>query len=210
MKTQTFKEIYAELIIRFGEDWETAEIEEKSYPFDASDLLKGNVKIDELFDGAYRIWNKNGLIYDNGTWATRKLTEAPEKWVVKKHLFGHPMWEKFKKWQCENVGNVGFDYKFYNKEHEFDDNLLCFKGHQLITLDQWAEFFLKEEPKAGEWCYFWDDIKHPVIRRYNRLNNTIALYKYIDESEGGWAFCRRLSDEAQVILNREIENIKAR
>lgn len=66
MKTQTFKEIYAELIIRFGEDWETAEIEEKSYPFDASDLLKGNVKIDELFDGAYRIWNKNGLIYGGG------------------------------------------------------------------------------------------------------------------------------------------------
>ena len=113
MKTQTFKEIYAELIIRFDEDWETAEIEEKSYPFDASDLLKGNVKI-ENYLMAYRIWNKNGLIYDNGTWVTRKLTEAPEKWVVEKDD-GHPMWENSKNGNVRMLGTSDLIISFTTK-----------------------------------------------------------------------------------------------
>lgn len=73
------------LIHRYGEDWETVKIKEKrptmiSRTRRLNDGLWG-VEISKEDDG-WNVWNKNGLLYCNGTWVER-LEESENKKNVK-------------------------------------------------------------------------------------------------------------------------------
>lgn len=68
-----FRELLNELEKRFGEDWQSAEIEEKGYPFSKVCISASAPSI-----RATTIRNKNGLIYHHGVWAEPKKKEIPE------------------------------------------------------------------------------------------------------------------------------------
>lgn len=213
MKTQTFKEFYQELLIRWGVDWETAEIEEKDYPFGMylRRDCEGRIQIAEDFGKRFGIFNCNGLIYFNGTWATRKLKEAPEKWVVEKNE-EHPMWGKCLNWLVENIYGSNFRGEkglYYFGTQGCSESLKAHTLSQYLTLDQWAEFFLNE-PKAGELHLFHDGDGEFSIAKFKEMNTRKGkeIYPFVDEHDHVWKYCDALSDEAQAILNREIKNIK--
>lgn len=68
-----FRELLNELEKRFGEDWQSAEIEEKGYPFSKVCISASTPSI-----RATTIRNKNGLIYHHGVWAEPKKKDIPE------------------------------------------------------------------------------------------------------------------------------------
>lgn len=149
---KTFNKIYQELLIRFGEEWETAEIEERDYPFQLYELDKkrkyvGILKDDEV----YEIVSNRGVLYRGGVWATVKVTEKPEKWVVEKNE-QHPMWDDFKrKWNSEGINSYekALNEGCYFSEKMSSNDLLIFTDHQYLTLDQWAELFLDDARAWG-------------------------------------------------------------
>jgi hypothetical protein len=85
------------------------------------------------------IWNKNGIAYKDGKWATAKITKKPERWVVERNE-DHPVWLRFKEmtqWTDSDRGT----YLYYS-DGICSTTLLDFEGYQYLTLDQWAEFYL--------------------------------------------------------------------
>jgi|LSQX01.2.fsa_nt_gb hypothetical protein len=85
------------------------------------------------------IWNKNGIAYKDGKWATAKITKKPERWVVERNE-DHPVWLRFKEmtqWTDSDRGT----YLYYS-DGRCSTTLLDFEGYQYLTLDQWAEFYL--------------------------------------------------------------------
>ena len=172
------EQLLDEVKIRFGTDWEEAEIEEHSYPFGKTEIEGGYSVQFYQDEGIVFVYNKNGMVYRNGVWATKKITEKPERWVVQKDE-NNPLWGKF----IERYSNDRFSKEFFenrnnfvNQDSSFSLVLKMFKDHQYLTLEQWAKFFL-DEPKVGDWGWFWDkDIK---IKTFGKLTD-IRYEKMLD------------------------------
>lgn len=137
------EELLKELKIRFGEDWENAEISREV----ESELINDNSSYPTsiMFKGkGFIVSNRNGILHDadNG-WATAKITEAPSKWVVQKDET-NPIWKEF----CSQVNNgkgfFGQDHKkFYHSNDKRTYDILDFEGYQYLTIEQWKHFFGK-------------------------------------------------------------------
>lgn len=119
------------LTILFGENWKDAEIEKRDYPFNQHTLSKWcyGWSIDE-----HKVYNNHSLIYDQGDFATRKLTELPEKFIT----------------TDEAMDSI---FVYHNREmidetHLHSDNILSFKGYQYLTYWQLEE--LQNKPKVGD------------------------------------------------------------
>lgn len=132
------KKLLAEYEIRFHD---TDEILESSAfnPKDFVNKREYSIQINEN-----RISNENGVVYKGGKWATAKLTEKPERWVVERNE-NHPMWVEFMAWWNEKYSSILFNEKMAryiqnNGKRLFE--LINAKDHQFLTLDQWAEFYL--------------------------------------------------------------------
>src|SRR5699024_7490151 len=101
-------------------------------------------------------------------WATGKITEKPEKWVIEKDE-SNPIWKEF----CIQVNNgKGFfgqnHKKFYHSNDKRTYDILDFEGYQYLTLEQWKHFFGKpkiEPPKVGDMCILRNGDKW-IIRPY--------------------------------------------
>lgn len=128
-----------ELKIRFGENWMDAEIEEKDYPFGEYDGINSKCfewSIKQYY-GDTEIWNENGLIYRNRVWATKKIDELPERFIM----------------ACEK--NDSFIRPFKNDTWSArtpKGRVLDFEGYQYITEWQYEE--LTNKPKVGDFGVF--------------------------------------------------------
>ena len=76
------------------------------------------------------------MIYQDGVWATAKITEAPKQWVIERDD-NNPIWNEFVEYYNLKDGTEGF-YFFSDKIR--DDDILNFKDHQFLTLEQWKTF----------------------------------------------------------------------
>lgn len=97
-----------------------------------------------------RIFNKNGVIFKNGIWATADVKKLPEKWVVENDETS-PLWKKFCKKNKFDYPDTPLTYRFLgiyqpmngsNNHIIGNDSLISYKGYQYLTLEQWAEFCL--------------------------------------------------------------------
>lgn len=208
---KTINELLAEVEIRFGKNWWEKEIED----IIASPLDWANVGISHNDDDGWMVSNKHGWLLKNSIWATAKITEKPEKWVVEKDE-SHPMWNDFKSFyfdlMVKNGGNSLYlgDKYFDIMKYFADDGATSRELHgietpsQYLTLDQWAKLF-SDEPKEGDWCLFWDiSTEMPVVDvlRYN----TCTGFGTVDGSL--WKNCQKLSPELTEMLTKEINQIK--
>src|SRR5699024_5860064 len=62
---QAFKK---ELVRKYGENWENVKIKKSPSGLNSSNKAKYNIEIRKYYDG-WRVYNKNGLLYENGKWA---------------------------------------------------------------------------------------------------------------------------------------------
>ena len=143
------EELLKEYSIRFNV---AEKIKEEGYPFaPLSYRINRDRATPDVRDGY--LCNEQGIVYENGVWATADVKEKPEKWVVEKDE-GNPLWEKFKEWFGFNLkdnGLFGFRYIGRGSPRLISNDLLYFENHQYLTLDQWAELFLpKEEFSNGQ------------------------------------------------------------
>ena len=150
---KTIEELLQEYKIRFRD---TEKIKEEGYLFSKNCSLNDGMRELEIKENS--IHNKNGKVYDRGKWATADLKEAPEKWVVEMDK-GNKYFEDFKE-LYESKINMKFEFnlKYYTYDGKviWSNGINYYKGYQLLTLNQWAEFFLNE-PKVGDWGLYYDD-----------------------------------------------------
>ena len=144
---KTIEKLLQEYKIRFRD---TDRIKEEGYPFGAGNYdEKGNFDPSIVLSGVSWIRNKYGVVYkkiagDSWRWATADLKEKPDKWVVEIDK-SNPKWREFEKWFNLNTWfdlDTDSDCMFYSYDFHNSTELLSFKDHQYLTLDQWAEFFL--------------------------------------------------------------------
>lgn len=138
---KTIEKLLQEYKIRFRD---TELIKRDGYPF--KDRYISNHP-----EGGYEpivceseVWNINGQVYGGGgKWATADLKEKPIGWVVDLDK-EHPKYNDFIKWYKDKA-ETSKRYMFngrYQSSHSQSDCIFDFKSGQLITLDQWADFFL--------------------------------------------------------------------
>lgn len=161
------EELLKEVKIRFlGEKWEYAKILEGTQQSKTCNHNKFSPKVSEL-----EIWNRNGLIYKNGVWATAKITEAPKKWVVQKDET-NPIWGEFcDAYLIDQTIDYGYVGLMYNNDTWDDKNLSVFEGYQYLTLEQWKHFFGK--PKVGDVCIL-RNVGRWIIRPYIETDELVV------------------------------------
>ena len=196
----SFIEIISELQARFGwnDDWKNSEIEIKNYPFNdifhTNALNNGNCDISINFsENCQKISNKNGLIYYNGKWATRKLKTQPQYWFVEKDI-NNPVWEIYEnEYFKSNVKNSNDKYFYCNIPYgNTSINLLHeLKNHQYITLEQWYKFIFN--PTKYLTCLFWnnenEDIR--ILGKYDYKNENGL---FVDLVRNEWKYCKPIYD----------------
>lgn len=158
------EELLKEVKIRFGEDWENAEI------VSGTQLSVGvNVGDYEPKISPTTIWNANGKIYRKGEWATAKITEAPEKWVVEKDE-DNPIWGEFRK-HYKHFAYPCLEGNYICNKGVMDDGILYFENYQYLTLEQWKHFFGK--PKVGDVCIL-RNVGRWIIRPYIETDELVV------------------------------------
>ncbi len=206
---KTIEELLREIKIRFGENWQ-----EQKLLFNAVDRENEHYNSEAL--GAQNIilkitlgYNIYGCLYEfvNGkyVWATAKITEKPEKWVIEKNT-EHPMWERFKEFYTElmvmrggNCAKLDDDY-FKRMKYFADDGATSAELHQIelplqyLTIDQWAELFLDEPKEDSEFEKAVKPAIRYLLKNYNPHTKIMIDY---DTAE-------LLSGEAVVSLSNEV------
>lgn len=202
---KTLEKLLQEYKIRYKE---TEEIDEDTYPFSPMFKAHHGFKPAIVWEGEwYSMMNINGEVYQNDIWATAKITEKPEKFVIERNT-EHKHWGDFHEWWSSQLqlGEKDFDgssnYFGIDKINKFSGkSLLDFEGFQYLTLDQWAALLL-DKPKEGDWCLFsYEDYTRPFIAKYE------------GESIGeGQDYLRieKLTPELSAMLTKEINEIKGK
>lgn len=168
--------LITELHTRFGKDWMNAQIEEKDYPFEKyrMDNMHNNNNAIIDFD-INQIWNRNGLIYSDGEWATKKIDELPEKYCY------------------ENKNGI---YKF-NSGHSIEGTHDKLDNEEYQYLTEWQYNELINAPKVGDIGLFWrDDMKSISVLTKIDFDNG-----YYDLAEEPWENFNKLENIENVNLN---------
>lgn len=95
------------------------------------------------------IWNRYGRVYYNGVWQIAAIKQAPEKWVVGKDE-SNPLWNIFKDYIITKHHIIVGGSDYYSQSTGNVD-LLFFKDHQYLTLEQWHELiYLPEQNEPND------------------------------------------------------------
>lgn len=201
---KTLEKLLQEYKIRYKE---TEEIDEDTYPFSPMFKAHHGFKPAIVWEGEwYSMMNINGEVYQNDIWATAKITEKPEKFVIERNT-EHKHWGDFHEWwssqlqlgEKDLLGEKDFDgssnYFGIDKINKFSGkSLLDFEGFQYLTIDQWAELFLDEPKEDSE----FEKAVKPAIR-YLLKNYNLHTKIMID-----YDTAELLSGEASVSLSNEV------
>ena len=142
------------------------------------------------------IWNKYGVVYENGIWQIADIKVLPDKWVSEIDFSNNLLWDVF--WSnCDydngkfpNLPLMSVFNTYYSNTGVAGNSLLDFKGHQYLTLEQCNELYDK---MRNRWGIFYDN--DTLIDEINLIMkgniNILKLKskfkdKYIDEYGSDW------------------------